>query len=219
MNRILLTSAAVLLVSAGPAVAGGGHHHHHFGSHYHGSHGHHYGLHSYHHGGHHYGYSSLSFGLSLSRSYGHGYSYPRNYGYSHPSRYQHYSTPSYRSYGYSYPSCAVQIAPVQPRREFIVPEAEPRRKRIEPVPQAVPPFPSPPNADSLPIRPVSVASHRLTQSQAGTNVGGNSFQANSESSAVFGPQLSAAPTRTLISDESVPFVVPIDEPARVAACP
>lgn len=228
MNRILLTAVAVLLVSSGLAVASDRHHHH-FGGHYHRSHGYHYGLHSYSHRSH-YGHSGISFGLSLlSRHYAYGSSYQRSYGYSYPSRYRYYSTPSYYSsrsyyvtpsYRYSYPTCQVQSVIVQPRSGVIVPQAPAPKKKIEPTPQAVPIAPPPPpapNAVAPTARGVSVASHRRTQSPVVTNVRSNPYEATSELSALLGPQLSATAGRSLFADESVPFVVPVDEPAPIAA--
>jgi hypothetical protein len=66
-------------------------------------------------------------------------------------------------------------------------------------------------------RAVSVALYRRTVFQAEASRGSDLLPANSELPAALGPQLSAAAARTLFSDESVPFVVPVDEPALVAA--
>jgi hypothetical protein len=169
-----------------------------------------------------YGYSSYSYPsryryYSAPSYYRYRYSYPRYYSYSYPSRYRYYSAPRYYSYGYSYPSCEVQSAPVQPQPKLIVPQAEPPQKKVEPAPQPVPPPPPALNSNLQTTRSVSAALYRRTGLQVAANRDSDSFQTNDDPSAALGPQLSAAPVRTLISDESVPFVVPVDEPPLVAA--
>ena len=222
MKQIFIMAATAVLTTAGLAVAGDRHHHHHhFGFHYHRSHGVHYGLHSYHHGHHHYR-SGFGLGLFLGRSYRYyGYGYPRSYRYSYPYSYRYYRSPSYRSYSYSYPSCVVQTTRVAPRRPSYEPLTDPRKKRkVEPAPQPVAPPRPHPNSGSFEngrretnsVASVRNVRHSSRQSQEQTK---NQADVSPKITAI-GPQFSIPKVRSLLSDDSIPFVVPPNDDGPVA---
>ncbi len=197
------------------------HHGSHFGLHSSGHHGGlHYGLHSSHRSSHYSGHhSGFSVGLLLGRSYGYN-SYPSyrysspSYRYSSPS-YRSYSTPLYQSRSYSNRSCVIQIAPQAPRRELQNPATRPPKKKVEPAPQPVLPLEPSPNVDSFDINTVariSVASTRTVQNGIRIQTT-RTGKVTSEDLTLgtLGPQFAIPQTRSLVADDAVPFIVPMQQ--------
>jgi hypothetical protein len=227
MKHVLFMAVTTVLVAAGSVIAsdrrhsshhGSSHHGLHFGLHSSGHHGGlHYGLHSSHRRSHHRSHhSGYSFGLLLGRSSGY-YSTPSyRYSYSSP---RYYSTPLYQSRSYSNPSCVIQIAPPAIRQELQIPATRPLKKKVEPAPQPVLPLEPSPNVELIDISTaahVSVARPRTVQ--AGIRI--QPARTGTATSAdptlgLLGPQFATPQTRSLVADDAVPFIVPLqqDRPA------
>jgi hypothetical protein len=97
----------------------------------------------------------------------------------------------------------IQIAPQAPRRELQNPATRPLKKYVEPAPQPVLPLEPSPNVNSFDVSTaarVSVASSRIVQ---------DGFRIQ------LGPQFATPQTRSLVADNAVPFIVPLqqDRPA------
>ncbi len=220
MKHVLFMAAATVLMAAGSVIASdrhrsshhSGHHssHHgssHFGLHSSGHHGGlHYGLHNSHHGGRHSGFGFAA-GLLLGRSSGYYSSPSYRYSYSSP---RYYSTPRYQSRSYSNPSCAIQIAPPAPRQELQLPAPSPLKKYVEPAPQPVLPLEPSPNVDSFDISTtarVSVARTRTVQD--GIRI--QPAQTGKATLGILGPQFATPQFRSLVADNAVPFIVPLQQ--------
>lgn len=226
----VLTGLVIIAAAASTGFAAdrhqhGGHHHqshhrHHFGVHLHRSHGLHYGLHSSS-----YGHHRYSSGFRLGLLFGS----PRSYYYSNPYS---YSYPTYRTYQYASPSC-VRVIDSTPSRIEYVPDGSDsetqRQRKVEPPPppqQVAPPEPTFDNAAPQVRAAGNIRFARLrTTPDRTTNHSQRALeQAGSSAIDVYavselGPQLSIPASSSLVSDDTVPFVVGDDASVPKPAVP